>query len=256
MASTPEPLGMPNKPKRETRPMLNREQKELAARIEHTALSPGLLLADVERLCAEARIYGFAGVCIPPYFVEKAATLLEGSKVQVVTVAGFPMGYQTTSAKVEEARKAFEQGANELDMVINLVALKNGRWSTVKDDIQSLATLAGMNTRVLKVIVESGMLSEEELVRVCAISAELGVHYVKTSTGFHGTGATVQAIRIMRRELPKTIRIKASGGIRTRSFAEELIAAGADRIGTSNGVALLDDAGELFQTAQSSPTEP
>jgi deoxyribose-phosphate aldolase len=247
MASTPEPSG---KPKREARPPLKRDQKELAARIEHTALGPGLLLTEVEERCSEARTFGFAGVCVPPYFVEKAAALLEGSKVQVVTVAGFPMGYQTTSAKVEEARKAFEQGANELDMVINLAALKNGRWGVVRDDIQSLATLAGINSRVLKVIVETAMLTEEELIRVCAVAAELGVQYVKTSTGFHGPGASVEAVRILRRELPKSIRIKASGGIRTRSFAEELIAAGADRIGTSNGVALLDHAPDALQPVQ------
>ncbi len=223
---------------------MKREQKELASRIEHTALSPVLLGSAVEKLCDEARAYGFAGVCIPPYFVERTAALLEGSKVNVVTVAGFPMGYQTTSAKVEEARKAFEQGANELDMVINLAAVKNARWSTVRDDIQSLATLAAMNTRVLKIILETAMLTNEEIIRMCGIAAELGVHYVKTSTGFHGTGATIEAVSLLRRELPKNIRIKAAGGIRSRQFAEELIAAGADRIGTSNGLALLDRADE------------
>ncbi len=227
------------KPKRTSRVSLKRDQKELASRIEHTALKPDLLFSEVEQLCEEARTYGFAGVCVPPFFVERTAALLEGSAVQVVTVAGFPMGYQTTSAKVEEARKAFEQGATELDMVLNLAALKNGRWAAVKDDIQSLATLAGMNSRVLKVIIESALLTEEEIIRMCEMASETGVHFLKTSTGFNGAGASVEAVALMRARLPKNIRIKASGGIRDRAFAEALIAAGADRLGTSSGPALL-----------------
>ena len=219
--------------------VLNAGQKLLASRIEHTALAADLLSEKVDLLCEQAKSYGFAGVCIPPYFVERAANLLEGSKVSVVTVAGFPYGYQTTSAKVEEARKAFEQGANEIDMVANIAAIKNGRWNLVRDDIQSLATIAGMNSRILKVIIETGLLTEEEIVRVCEIGAELEVHYLKTSTGVQPVSATVEAVALMRRLLPKSVRIKAAGGIRNSAFAEELIAAGADRIGTSSGLAIL-----------------
>jgi deoxyribose-phosphate aldolase len=237
MASTADSGG---KKRRESRASLSPVLRELAARIEHTALQPGLLQAEVEQRCLDAKTYGFAGVCLPPFFVEKAAELLEGSAVRVVTVAGFPMGYSTTSAKVEEARKAFDQGARELDMVINIAALKNGRFNTVRDDIQSLAVLAGMNNRVLKVILETALLTPDEIRRACAICAEVGVGYAKTSTGFHGQGATPEIIALMRAELPASVRIKASGGIRTRAQAEALVAVGADRLGTSNGLALLE----------------
>jgi deoxyribose-phosphate aldolase len=211
----------------------------LAARIEHTALGPGLLTEAVDTLCAEAKAHGFAGVCVPPWFVERAAAALKGAKPVVVTVAAFPMGYSATAAKVEEARKAFDQGAAELDMVANIAAMKNGRWSAVRDDMQSVATLARLQGKVLKVIVESAMLTDAELIKVCETANEVGVDFVKTSTGFHGPGASVHAVATMRKVLDPRIRVKASGGIRERGFAEELVAAGADRIGASNGVALL-----------------
>ncbi|MFT7587994.1 MAG: deoxyribose-phosphate aldolase [Limisphaerales bacterium] len=215
------------------------EKIGLATRIEHTALKADLLVKDVDRLCTEALTNGFGGICIPPYFVSQAARLLEGTKVKVVTVIGFPMGYHATAAKVEEARKAFDQGADEIDMVINIAALKNGKWSVVKDDIQSLLTLSNMNSKVLKVIIEAGMLTESEMVKICEMCNELDVHFVKTSTGMLGIGATPEMVKLMRGLLEKQIRIKASGGIKTRDFAEQLIELGADRIGTSAGVGLL-----------------
>lgn len=216
---------------------------ELASRIDHTALAPDLLLEAVDRLCAEALSHGFAGVCVPPWFVERSVQNIEKQKApklpMVVTVIGFPMGYSATAAKVEEARRAFDQGAAEIDVVVNLAALKNGRWSAVRDDLQSLITLSAMSSRGVKVIVESAKLSDAELIKVCELANALEPDFVKTSTGFHGPGASLKAIKTMREVLAPGIRIKASGGIKARSFAEELIAAGADRIGTSNGVALL-----------------
>lgn len=212
---------------------------DLASRIEHTALAPDLLDSEVEKLCDEAVEHRFHGVCVPPCFVNLAAKRLEGKGPRVVTVAGFPMGYHATASKIEEARKAFDQGADEVDMVANLAALRNGRWSVVRDDMASLTTLAHMHSRVLKVIIETGMLAEGEIVKACELAAELEVDFVKTSTGFHGTGATVEAVRLMRGVLPAAVRIKASGGIRDRAFAESLVEAGAARLGTSSGPALI-----------------
>ncbi len=218
---------------------------ELAARIDHTALAPGLLLEAVDALCAEAVEYGFAGVCVPPWFVERSVQNLAKVKSsrlpEVVTVIGFPMGYSATAAKIEEARRAFDQGAREIDVVVNLAALKNGRWSAVRDDLQSLITLSAMSSRTIKVIVESAMLSDTELIKVCELANALEPDFVKTSTGFNGPGASLKAVKTMREVLAPGIRIKASGGIRERGFAEELIAAGADRIGASNGIALLGE---------------
>jgi deoxyribose-phosphate aldolase len=217
---------------------------ELAARIDHTALAPDLLLETVDQRCAEALEHGFAGVCVPPWFVERSVQNMEKAKAgklpAVVTVIGFPMGYSATAAKVEEARRAFDQGAAEVDVVVNLAALKNGRWSSVRDDLQSVITLAAMSSRLVKVIVESALLSDAELIKVCEMANALEPDFVKTSTGFNGPGASLKAIKTMREVLAPGIRIKASGGIKTRAFAEELVEAGADRIGTSNGVALLE----------------
>ena len=212
---------------------------DLAVKIDHTLLRPEVQFDDVKVLCREAMEHHFATVCIPPLFVQDAAKILRGSGVKVATVIGFPFGYSATSAKVEEAKNAFDNGAKEIDVVMNVTAFKNKRWSYVKNDIQSVTTTAHLQNKIIKVIIESGILTEEEILRACEICTESEVDFVKTSTGFNGPGASVDVVRLLRANLPENIRIKASGGIRTRDFAESLIEAGADRIGSSTSVNLI-----------------
>lgn len=214
----------------------------IANKIEHTILKADTSLIDIEKLCNEAIQHHFYGVCIPPYFIKYAKNIINNNQVKIVTVVGFPLGYNTTPAKVEEARKAIDQGADEIDMVINIAALKNNDWNYVKNDIQSVMTLVQLKSKKLKVIFETALLTEEEKVKLCEICSELGVDFVKTSTGFAGTnsGAKVEDIKLMRKNLPDTIKIKASGGISTPQQALDLIQAGADRLGTSKGPLLIE----------------
>ncbi|RME04869.1 MAG: deoxyribose-phosphate aldolase [Bacteroidetes bacterium] len=212
---------------------------DLARTIDHTILKPGITSEDVKEKCQEAKDNSFAAVCIPPYFVNEAATLLENSGVKVATVIGFPMGYSAVSAKVEEIKKAVNDGADELDAVINICAVKSGNWNYLKNEIESLTTACHMKGKILKLIIETGMLTEEEIRQVCEISVVADVDYIKTSTGMNGPGASLETVKLLREILPKKVKIKASGGIRDRAFAEQLIQAGADRIGTSSGVQII-----------------
>ena len=214
---------------------------ELNQYIEHTALKANVLQSDIKTLCKEAIDNKFVGVCVPPYFVQKAAALLADSDVKVVTVVGFPLGYQTTPVKVEEAKKALDDGATELDMVINIAAFKQGEYNYVLNDIRSLTTLCSMKDAVLKVIIETAYLSPEEIVKACEICIEAEANYVKTSTGFAPSGAKVEDITLMRKTLPANINIKASGGIKTKAQAIDLINAGATRIGASAGVSIISE---------------
>jgi deoxyribose-phosphate aldolase len=214
--------------------------RNLAPYIDHTILKPTTLIADVDRLCAEARQFGFAAVCIPPPFVRRTRSLLEGSSVKTATVIGFPFGYSAIEAKVSETLLAIVDGADELDMVINLTALKNNDWAYLASEIGTVLPLVHGKQKVLKVIVESGVLSKEELIRCCELYGATGIDYLKTSTGYAEQGATVEAVEIMRKHLPSSVRIKASGGIRNFAQAEAMIDAGADRIGTSSGVAIVN----------------
>ena len=209
------------------------------SKIEQTILKADTTILDVEKLCNEAIQHHFFGVCIPPYFVKYAKNILQKSEVKIVTVVGFPLGYNTTPAKVEEARKALDQGADEIDMVINIAALKNGDFKFVKNDIQTVATLVQLKNKKIKVIIETALLTEEEKIKICQICAEIGVDFVKTSTGFSTSGAKVEDIILMRNVLPEKIKIKASGGIKTKEQAIDLINAGADRLGTSSGPQLI-----------------
>ncbi len=208
--------------------------------IEHTLLKQEATTEDVKTLCEEAKTHKFFGVCVPPYYVEQAQKLLEKSSVKIVTVVGFPLGYSLTSIKVEEAKKAIEKGADEIDMVINLAALRNKEYNYVKNEIDSVATIAHMSNKLMKVIIESGSLTDEEIIKACELCAEAGADFVKTSTGFNGTGAQVEHIKLMRQHLPDKIKIKASGGIKEREFALELAKAGADRIGASASLKLIE----------------
>lgn len=208
--------------------------------IEHTLLKQDATNEDVKTLCEEAMTHKFFGVCVPPYYVEQAQKLLEKSSVKVITVIGFPMGYGLTSIKVEEAKKAVEKGADEIDMVMNIAAFRNKEYNYIKNEIDSITTIARMNTKLVKIIIESGSLSDEEIIKACELCAEAGADFVKTSTGFNGTGAQLEHVKLMREHLPEKIKIKASGGIRDKEFALELVKAGADRLGTSAGVKLME----------------
>lgn len=210
-----------------------------AAYIDHTLLKPQASRADITRLCAEARQYGFCSVCVHPYWVAFCKQQLQGSGVKVCTVIGFPLGATTTAAKVYEARQALADGADELDMVVNLGAVKSADWDTVLADIKAVRQ-AGENF-TLKVIIETAVLTQEEKVKVCQLAAQAGADFVKTSTGFTGGGATVEDVQLMRQTVPPHMQVKASGGIRTRADFDAMLAAGATRIGASAGVQIVED---------------
>lgn len=221
---------------------MNISQKGLAAYIDHTALKPETTPADIEKLCKEAREYGFASVCVNSSYVPLAKKLLEGSAVEVCTVVGFPLGAMSSEAKLGEARQALRDGAKELDMVINIGRLKSRDEQYVGSEIRALAKLAHRHRALLKVIIETALLADEEKVLACALAKEAGADFVKTSTGFGGGGATVEDIRLMRSTVGPDMGVKASGGVKDCAAAVALIEAGATRIGTSSGVAIVSGA--------------
>lgn len=210
----------------------------IAASIDHTLLKADAGKTDIEQLCAEALQYSFAAVCVPPYYVSLAKDLTHHSTVQTATVIGFPLGYSSIAAKVAEIRKAIADGADEIDLVINLCALRNQDWDYLSREITACLQPVRLNRKIIKVIIESGILIDKEIVACCGLYARHKVDFVKTSTGYATQGATVHAVQLMRDNLPEDIAIKASGGIRTFAFAQELLAAGATRIGTSAGPAI------------------
>jgi len=208
----------------------------LAKYIDYTNLSPAASKTDIEKLCAEARTHGFAAVCINPLWVRTAADALRNCPVAVCTVIGFPLGATPNIVKLFEAQRTLADGAKELDMVINVAALKAGDHEGIKGDIAPLAQAAHADDALLKVILEVALLSDEEIVRGCQWAEESGADFVKTSTGTlkgEGTGATVHTVELMRASVSPAIGVKAAGGIRDRETAEAMIAAGATRIGTS-----------------------
>ena len=213
----------------------------LASKIDHTLLKADTSEKEVKKLCAEAKEHGFAAVCVPPYFVRKCKLWLSGTNVKVATVAGFPLGYAHTPAKVEEARRAIDEGADEVDMVINVIALKAGDWNYLKNELTSAATIVQLRGGKLKVILETGLLTNEEIISACKLCSQMNVDFVKTSTGFAQPGATLEAVKLLRANLPKSIKIKASGGVRTKEFALQLIEAGADRLGCSASVSIISE---------------
>ena len=210
----------------------------IARFIDHTILRSTTGLADIEKLCEEAMEHGFAAVCIPPYFVKDAAQILENASTKLATVIGFPFGYSHYSAKLEEVRMALEEGAQELDVVMNIAAFKSNDLAYLESEILAITSLPG-NQATIKLIIESGVLSEEEIIRCCELYQHYPIHYLKTSTGYAEKGATVDAVRTMRKHLPPHIQIKASGGIRDYSFARQLIDAGATRLGCSASVGIV-----------------
>ena len=220
---------------------MSKETALLRTAIEHTVLKAETTAKDVERVCLEAAEQGFAAVCVPPYYVDGAVDLLADSTINVATVIGFPMGYQSSMSKFEEVEDAIAHGADHLDVVINIAAVKSSDWDLVGNEMELLTRLAHRENKVIKFIAETGLLNEIELDLVCRLANDNGIDYLKTSTGFNGGGATVEAVSTMRSLLNENIRIKASGGIKTRELALELLAAGANRLGTSSGIQLITE---------------
>ena len=211
--------------------------------IDHTILKPTCLVSDIEKLCAEAKQYDFAAVCVPPNFVKLAKEKLLGSSVQVATVIGFPFGYSATEAKIAEIILAMVDGADELDVVANISAIKNGDWSAIADEINHIMPIIRSKNKVVKIIIESGVLTDDEIIKCCDIYGIAGIDYLKTSTGYAEKGASVEAVKLFRKHLPDQVQIKASGGIRDYAAAKLMIDAGATRIGCSAGVAIVSGAG-------------
>jgi deoxyribose-phosphate aldolase len=216
--------------------MLN---SEIARLIDHTLLKPDATSAQIVKLCAEAREHGFASVCINPYWVPVAVQELAGSTVKTCTVVGFPLGANTTPTKIFEAGKALRSGAQEIDMVINIGELKSGDRAAVLADIRGVVEESHGAGAIVKVIFETCLLTDEQKVTACRLSMEAGADYVKTSTGFSTGGATVDDVALMRNTVGALTGVKASGGIRSLADLRKMVDAGATRIGTSSGVAIV-----------------
>lgn len=218
--------------------------REIARYIDHTHLKPYATKEDIIKLCDEAIQYGFYAVCVNPYRVKLAKDYLsgKGADVKVASVIGFPLGATPTEVKVFEAKKALDDGADELDMVINIGALKDGDYEYVKRDIEEVVKVAHEKGAKVKVIIETCYLTDEEKVKACELAKEAGADFVKTSTGFGSGGATVEDVRLMRKVVGPEMGVKASGGIRTYDQAVAMIEAGANRIGTSSGVKIVEGA--------------
>ncbi len=205
--------------------------------IDHTLLKQNVTPAQIEKLCAEAIKYDFMSVCVNPCYVPLAAECLKGSDVKVCTVIGFPLGMNTTDIKIAETKKALEDGANEIDMVINVGRLQAGDDEYVENEIREIKKVCGQN--ILKVILETCLLSDEEIQRACLLAVSAKADFVKTSTGFSSGGATIHAVKLMRETVGPNMGVKASGGIKTHEDMLAMIEAGANRIGTSSGVDII-----------------
>lgn len=213
--------------------------RDLARYIDHTLLRPDATAADIDRLCAEAKEHGFASVCINPTWVRRAADNLRGTGVAVASVVGFPFGAQTPEIKAMETRRACRDGAREIDMVINIGALKSGMRDQVRADIALVSDACHESGAINKVIIEAALLTDEEKVIACHLAKEAKADYVKTSTGYASGGATVFDVALMREAVGPRIGVKAAGGIRTAEDVQDMIAAGATRIGASAGVKIV-----------------
>jgi deoxyribose-phosphate aldolase len=219
--------------------MLTKEQ--LARLIDHTLLKPSATKDDIRRLCGEAKTYGFWSVCVNPVYVKFAANILHKNDVKVCSVVGFPFGAHITEVKAFEAEKAVDNGADEIDMVMNIGAFKSQDYQLVKADISSVVeSVKSEKGKVVKVIIETGLLSEDEKVLASRLVRDSGADFVKTSTGFNAPGATAHDVKLIRDTVGPNFGLKASGGIRTYQDAVNLIEAGANRIGTSSGIAIIE----------------
>ena len=211
----------------------------VALLIDHTLLKPEATQSDVVRVCEEAHQFNFASVCLNPCWVVLASKALAGSPVRVCTVIGFPLGANDTRVKLREAELALSDGATELDMVQNIGALRSQDFELVRAEISSLADLAHSRRAILKVILETSLLNHQEKIDACRLAKEANADFVKTSTGFSSAGATVDDVRLMRQTVGDSMGVKASGGVRTLDALRQMVTAGASRIGTSSGVAIL-----------------
>ncbi|SRR5581483_8874780 len=220
---------------------------KVAKLIDHTVLKPEATAEDIDKLCAEAKTYGFYSVCVNPVWVPRAKDLLRGTNVKVCAVVGFPLGAQSSEIKVLEARRALREGASEIDMVINIGALKSKDDRLVARDIRGVVEVCDEARALSKVIIETALLTDEEKVRACELSMKAGADFVKTSTGFSKSGATAEDIALMARTVaPRKLGVKASGGVRTYEDLMKMVAAGATRVGSSNSVKILEEAAQAF----------
>jgi len=210
-----------------------------ASLIDHTLLKPDATEDQIKQLCEEAKKYRFASVCVNPCWVKYCKSLLQDTSVKVCTVIGFPLGATTTATKVFETAEAIEQGADEIDMVINIGFLKSRDYERVKDEMKQVVDAA--SNRIVKVIIETCLLTDEEKVKACQLAVEAGAAFVKTSTGFSSGGATVEDVALMRKTVGEQMGVKASGGIRNLSDMIKMMEAGANRIGTSSGVKIIEE---------------
>jgi len=215
---------------------------DFAKYLDHTLLKPDAMRADILQLCAEAKTYQFASVCVNPHFVSLCAENLSGSDVKICTVIGFPLGAATTKAKSFETNLACKQGASEIDMVINIGELKSGNLEFVQRDIEAVVTEAKRYNALAKVIIETSLLNDEEKFIACKLSQNACADFVKTSTGFAAAGATLADVALMRKTVGSKMGVKASGGIRDYSTAKQMVEHGANRIGASASVKILEEA--------------
>lgn len=212
------------------------EKKEILKRVDHTQLKAYATWEDIVTLCDEAIAFGTASVCVPPTYIERIHEKY-GDKINICTVVGFPLGYSVTEAKVAETRKAIADGAGEIDMVVNISDVKNGLYQKVEEEIHALKEACG--DKILKVIIETCYLTQEEKIAMCRAVTAAGADYIKTSTGFGTGGATLEDVRLFKEHIGPEVKIKAAGGISTREDLEAFVEAGCDRIGTSRAVGLL-----------------
>ena len=225
------------------------KKEKLAKLIDHTILKPNVLDQEVETLCSEARKFGFASVCLNPSYIALAKSRLTGTDVKVCTVIGFPLGQNTTKTKIFEAEDALELGADELDYVVNISDVLNGRFDAVKAEMEQFSTLKQKHSILIKIILETCYLSLEQIAKLCQLAKEANLDFVKTSTGFGSGGATVEHVAQMRKTVGPEMGVKASGGIRSYEDAMKMVEAGASRIGASAGVAMVTDVSSVSSKA-------
>ncbi|MEP2668400.1 MAG: deoxyribose-phosphate aldolase [Cyclobacteriaceae bacterium] len=212
----------------------------IASVIEHTNLSPTVTVKEIDQLAEEAKAFSLFGICVPPFWVKRAKRELGEDKISLVTVVGFPFGYQMTETKIDEAKRALDNGADEIDWVWNISSFKTGLpWTKI--ELAKASKFIHDQQKILKVIIESSYLTHEEIVTACKLCSDAGADFVKTSTGFSKGGATIEHIQLMRKNLPETVGIKASGGIKNYQQAKQMLEAGAERLGTSSGVSIVKE---------------
>lgn len=212
---------------------------KIASMIDHTLLKPNATGEMIDKLCKEAKEYEFAAVCVNPYYVSRAKKYLDGTKVKVATVIGFPLGANTKEVKALETKDAIKNGADEVDMVINIGALKSGEYDIVRDDIRAVVESA-KGKAIVKAIIETCLLTDEEKIKACKLAKEAGADFVKTSTGFSTGGATIEDVKLMKDTVGDSLKIKASGGIRDYETAKAMVEAGASRIGASSSIKIVE----------------